>query len=147
MYEHTFSARDAVAMHDLGERLGQRLVAGDLVLLAGPLGAGKTTLTQGIARGLNVAGAVTSPTFVLARHHSSLGDGPDLVHVDAYRLSSTAELDDLDLDVSVEQSVTVVEWADGKVEALAAEPIRIVIDRDSDPRRVHVTSFRQSFDL
>ncbi|MDQ1615459.1 MAG: tRNA threonylcarbamoyladenosine biosynthesis protein TsaE, partial [Actinomycetota bacterium] len=84
-------------MRELGRRLAAVLRAGDLVLLSGELGAGKTTLTQGIGAGLGVRGAVTSPTFVIARLHPPLGEGPALVHVDAYRLGSLAELDDLDL--------------------------------------------------
>ena len=89
-----------------GERLGAVLRAGDLVVLTGDLGAGKTTLTQGIAEGLGVRGPVTSPTFVIARVHPSLVGGPALVHVDAYRLGGLAELDDLDLDTSLEDSVS-----------------------------------------
>ena len=86
---------------------------GDLVLLTGGLGAGKTTLAQGIGAGLRVRGPVTSPTFVIARVHPSLGDGPDLVHVDAYRLGTALELDDLDLDADLDHSVVVVEWGHG----------------------------------
>ena len=85
-------------MHALGQRLGAQLRAGDLLVLTGPLGAGKTTLTRGIGEGLQIRGPVTSPTFVLARTHPSLVDGPPLVHVDAYRLASAVELDDLDID-------------------------------------------------
>jgi tRNA threonylcarbamoyladenosine biosynthesis protein TsaE len=103
----------------LGARLGRRLRAGDLVVLTGGLGAGKTTLTQGIAEGLGVRGPITSPTFVLARVHPSLTGGPALVHVDAYRLGGAVELDDLDLDTDVADSVTVVEWGHGVAERLA----------------------------
>jgi tRNA threonylcarbamoyladenosine biosynthesis protein TsaE len=117
------------AMHELGARLAAVLVPGDLVVLSGGLGAGKTTLTQGIGRGLQVRGDVTSPTFVIARVHPSMVDGPDLVHVDAYRLSSLDEVDDLDLDTSLETSVTVVEWGEGKVEGLAADRLVVTIDR------------------
>ena len=85
-------------MHELGLELGKALRAGDVLVLTGPLGAGKTTLTRGIGEGLGVRGPVTSPTFVLARTHPSLGEGPPLVHVDAYRLNSAVELDDLDID-------------------------------------------------
>lgn len=102
-----------------GARLGAMLKAGDLLLLTGDLGAGKTTLTQGIAEGLGVRGPITSPTFVIARVHPSLVGGPDLVHVDAYRLAGLAELDDLDLDTSLEQAVTVVEWGHGVAEQLS----------------------------
>ncbi len=106
----------AAAMEELGREMGGMLRAGDLVVLAGPLGAGKTTLTRGIGAGLGVRGPVQSPTFVLARTHPSLVGGAPLVHVDAYRLGSPAELDDLDLDV--EGSVVVVEWGRGMVEGL-----------------------------
>ncbi len=102
---------DPEAMHELGLHLGARLAAGDLVILTGPLGAGKTTLARGIGEGLGVRGPVTSPTFVLARTHPSLGDGPPLVHLDAYRLADPAELDDLDLDF--DGSVVVAEWGAG----------------------------------
>src|SRR5262249_39104391 len=106
----------AARMRELGRRLAGLLRAGDLVVLTGPLGAGKTTLVQGIGQGLDVRGAVTSPTFVIARVHPSLGAGPALVHADAYRLGSRAEVDDLDLDTDVDSSVTVVEWCEGLVE-------------------------------
>ncbi len=103
-------------MTALGERMGRMLHAGDLVVLAGPLGAGKTTLTRGIAAGLGVRGPVQSPTFVIARTHPSLVGGPPLVHADAYRLGSAAELDDLDLDL--EHAVLVVEWGRGLADGL-----------------------------
>ncbi len=117
---------------DLGRRLAAVLRAGDLVLLSGDLGAGKTTLTRGLGAALGVRGAVTSPTFVIARWHPSLGDGPSLVHVDAYRLGSLAEVDDLDLDASLEESVTVVEWGQGKVEELSADRLEVTLHRGSD---------------
>jgi tRNA threonylcarbamoyladenosine biosynthesis protein TsaE len=123
------SADDA---HNFGMRLGQLLRAGDLVVLTGGLGAGKTTLTQGIGAGLQVRGAVTSPTFVIARVHPSATTGPPLVHVDAYRLDSLAEVDDLDLDASLEESVTVVEWGEGKVEGLSADRLEVTLRRSSD---------------
>jgi tRNA threonylcarbamoyladenosine biosynthesis protein TsaE len=122
----------------LGERLATVLRAGDLVLLTGDLGAGKTTLTQGLGAGLGVRGAVTSPTFVIARVHPSLTGGPPLVHVDAYRLGDLAEVDDLDLDASLEESVTVVEWGVGKVESLADDRLDLVLRRpasDADETR------------
>ena len=105
--------------HAWGARLGALLKAGDLLLLTGDLGAGKTTLVQGIANGLGVRGPITSPTFVIARMHPSLVGGPDLVHVDAYRLGGLAELDGLDLDASLEEAVTVVEWGHGVAEQLS----------------------------
>src|SRR6478736_7843000 len=114
-------------MRDLGRRLAALLRAGDLVILAGPLGAGKTTLVQGIGAGLGVRGPITSPTFVIARVHPSLTGGPALVHADAYRLNSPAEVDDLDLDASLETSVTVVEWGGGLVEGLAPDRLDVSI--------------------
>jgi len=121
----------------LGARLARVLLAGDLVLLTGDLGAGKTTLTQGIGAGLGVRGEVTSPTFVIARVHPSLTGGPALVHVDAYRLGGSWEVDDLDLEATLEDSVTVVEWGEGKVEGLAEErlQIRLFQPGDSDTTR------------
>ncbi|WP_202613567.1 tRNA (adenosine(37)-N6)-threonylcarbamoyltransferase complex ATPase subunit type 1 TsaE [Ornithinimicrobium cerasi] len=113
----------------LGARLGALLRAGDLVVLTGDLGAGKTTLTQGLAEGLGVRGPITSPTFVIARVHPSLVGGPALVHVDAYRLGGEAELDDLDLDTSLEESVTVVEWGHGLAEHLAEELLELELQR------------------
>jgi tRNA threonylcarbamoyladenosine biosynthesis protein TsaE len=114
-------------MRALGRRLAGLLRAGDLVVLSGPLGAGKTTLVQGIGEGLGVRGPVTSPTFVIARVHPALAAGPALVHVDAYRLGSVAEVDDLDLDASLDDSVTVVEWGEGLVEGLAADRLEVSI--------------------
>jgi tRNA threonylcarbamoyladenosine biosynthesis protein TsaE len=119
----------AAAMRDLGRRLGGILRAGDLVVLTGDLGAGKTTLTQGIGARLDVLGDVTSPTFVIARVHPPLGDGPALVHVDAYRLESLAEVDDLDLDASLADSVTIVEWGEGLVEGLASDRLEVRLTR------------------
>src|SRR5450759_3888413 len=110
-----------------GARLVALLKAGDLLVLAGGLGAGKTTLTQGIAEGLCVRGPITSPTYVIARVHPSLVGGPDLVHVDAYRLGGLAELDDLDLDASLEQAVTVVEWGHGVAEQLSEDYLEVTL--------------------
>ncbi len=114
-------------MRLLGARLAGLLGPGDLVVLAGPLGAGKTTLVQGIGDGLGVRGPVTSPTFVIARVHPSLRGGPDLVHADAYRIGSALEIDDLDLDADLDHSVTVVEWGEGLVEALAPAHLLVSI--------------------
>jgi tRNA threonylcarbamoyladenosine biosynthesis protein TsaE len=119
-------------MRVLGQRLAGLLRPGDLVVLSGPLGAGKTTLVQGIGQGLNVRGPVTSPTFVIARVHPPLGGGPALVHADAYRLASPAEVDDLDLDADVSSSVTVVEWGEGLVEGLAADRLDVTIAMSRD---------------
>ncbi|AQZ71025.1 tRNA (adenosine(37)-N6)-threonylcarbamoyltransferase complex ATPase subunit type 1 TsaE [[Actinomadura] parvosata subsp. kistnae] len=124
-------------MRAYGARLAAHLRPGDLLVLSGPLGAGKTTLVQGIAEGLKVRGPITSPTFVIARVHPSLRQGPPLVHVDAYRLGGDLEVDDLDLDASLEESVTVVEWGEGLVEGLADDRLEIHIDREGgDEARV-----------
>ncbi|WP_242903013.1 tRNA (adenosine(37)-N6)-threonylcarbamoyltransferase complex ATPase subunit type 1 TsaE [Actinomadura terrae] len=120
-------------MRELGVRLAGKLAAGDLLVLTGSLGAGKTTLTQGIGEGLKVRGPITSPTFVIARVHPSLAGGPPLVHVDAYRLGGFAELDDLDLDASVEESVTIVEWGEGLAEGLADDRLEVIISRSDGP--------------
>jgi tRNA threonylcarbamoyladenosine biosynthesis protein TsaE len=122
---------------DFGRRLATILRAGDLVLLTGPLGAGKTALAQGIGAGLRVRGNVTSPTFVIARVHP--GDLP-LVHADAYRLGDApdprAEIDDLDLDASADDAVTIVEWGEGLVEHLNEAYLQVRIDRLDDDTRV-----------
>ncbi|WP_432080246.1 tRNA (adenosine(37)-N6)-threonylcarbamoyltransferase complex ATPase subunit type 1 TsaE [Streptomyces sp. WAC 04229] len=130
-------------MRELGRRLAKLLRAGDLVMLSGELGAGKTTLTRGLGEGLGVRGAVTSPTFVIARVHPPLGDGPPLVHVDAYRLSGGLDdMEDLDLDVSLPDSVIVVEWGEGKVEELTDDRLQLWIHRavgDTTDEVRHVT--------
>ena len=123
----TVATRDD--MHALGRRLAALLGPGDLVVLTGDLGAGKTTFTQGIGDGLRVRGPVTSPTFVIARVHPSLAGGVPLVHVDAYRLGTIAEVDDLDLDASLDESVTVVEWGEGLVDDLASDRLHVAIGR------------------
>lgn len=124
-------------MQDLGRRLAKLLRAGDLVLLTGPLGAGKTTLARGLGEGLDVRGAVTSPTFVIARVHPSMSGGPALVHVDAYRLGGGLdEMEDLDLDVSLPESVVIVEWGEGKVEELAEDRLHVLIGRAEGAERV-----------
>ena len=115
-----------------GRRLAAVLRPGDLVLLTGPLGAGKTALAQGIGAGLHVHGEVTSPTFVISRVHR--GDIP-LVHADAYRLGNAAEIDDLDLDTAAEDAVTVVEWGEGRAEHLNEAYLQIRIDRRDDDTR------------
>jgi tRNA threonylcarbamoyladenosine biosynthesis protein TsaE len=128
-------------MRDFGRRLAALLRPGDLVILAGPLGAGKTTLVQGIGAGLGVRGPVTSPTFVIARVHPvAAGPGPALVHADAYRLGSIDEVDDLDLDTDAASAVTVVEWGSGLAEGLAEDRLEISIEPglDSDVRTVRI---------
>jgi tRNA threonylcarbamoyladenosine biosynthesis protein TsaE len=135
-------------MRELGSRLAGVLGAGDLVVLSGPLGAGKTVLVQGIAAGLGVRSPVTSPTFVIARVHDD-GRVP-LVHVDAYRLGGVAEVDDLDLDADLDASVTVVEWGAGLVERLASEHLLVEIERptgddDGQVRRVRLTGVGETW--
>jgi len=131
----------AEEMRALGARIAASLRPGDLVVLTGGLGAGKTTLVQGIGAGLGVAGPVVSPTFVIARVHKD-GRVP-LVHVDAYRLGSVGEVDDLDLDAALDESVTVVEWGEGLVEDLSGARLEVRLDRSADPaeetRRVTLT--------
>lgn len=118
----------------LARRIGRALRAGDVVLLSGGLGAGKTTFTQGLGEGLGVRPGIISPTFVLVRIHPNLATGsrpggPDLVHVDAYRLGSAAELADLDLDSSLDDAVTVIEWGEGMAEELSESRLVITLDR------------------
>lgn len=127
----TIHVRTPDAMRAFGRQLAESLRAGDLVLAIGELGAGKTTFVQGIGAGVGVTGAVLSPTFVIARVHR--GGRVPLVHVDAYRLDSVDEIDDLDLDASVDESVTVVEWGEGKVERLAPDRLEVRIARGADP--------------
>ncbi len=141
-----YDVPDTDAMRALGQALAGVLRAGDVVVLSGELGAGKTTFTQGLGAGLHVRGDVTSPTFVIARVHPSLTGGPALVHADAYRLGGVAELDDLDLDTSLDEAVTVVEWGEGLAEGLADDRVEVRIERavadgasELDPRRVVVS--------
>lgn len=125
-----------------GERLGAGLSAGDLVLLSGPLGAGKTVVARGIGRALGVSGPVTSPTFVIAREHPPApgGRGVPLVHVDAYRLGGTAELDDLDLDTDLAEAVVVIEWGEGLAEGLSERHLLVRLQRRADDSRVAVVT-------
>jgi len=138
MSEVSLTVATAAQMRSLGRSLATVLRAGDLVLLSGGLGAGKTTLTKGIGDGLSVRGPITSPTFVIARVHPPLGSTaatgelrPALVHADAYRLGSVLELDDLDLDTDTAASVTVVEWGGGLAEGLATDRLEITITPDA----------------
>jgi tRNA threonylcarbamoyladenosine biosynthesis protein TsaE len=119
-----------------GRALGRSLRPGDLILLSGPLGAGKTTLTRGIAEGLGVGGRVSSPTFVLARVHPAGPAGVPLVHVDAYRLGGDlSELDDLDLDTDLERSAVVVEWGEGTADRLSTDYLVVRLERREDEVR------------
>ena len=129
-----FRLPTVAATQTLAERLGRLLAAGDLLVLDGELGAGKTTFTQGLGRGLGVRAGIISPTFVLVRIHPNLPDGPnpggpDLVHVDAYRLGSAAEVDDIDLENTMDSAVTVVEWGSGRVEHLAESRLEVELER------------------
>jgi tRNA threonylcarbamoyladenosine biosynthesis protein TsaE len=133
-WEKTLTATTAEQTHNLGVRLAGVLEAGDLLVLSGELGAGKTTFTQGLGEGLGVRSGVISPTFVLVRIHPNLPDGPrpggpDLVHVDAYRLGSAAEIDDIDLENTLDSSVTVVEWGHDRVEHLSGSRLEIDLHR------------------
>ncbi len=133
-WEKTFTATTAEQTHAFGARLAEVLQAGDLLVLSGELGAGKTTFTQGLGEGLGVRPGVISPTFVLVRIHPNLPDGPrpggpDLVHVDAYRLGSAAEVDDIDLENTMDTSVTVVEWGHERVEHLSDSRLEIDLHR------------------
>ncbi len=127
----------ADAMKSFASTLSKLLHAGDLLVLSGDLGAGKTTFTQGLGEGLGVRGPITSPTFVIARTHPSLVGGPPLVHVDAYRIGDAAEIDDLDLDATTDAAVTVVEWGDGLAEQLSESWLHVRIEvrgaRPGDP--------------
>jgi tRNA threonylcarbamoyladenosine biosynthesis protein TsaE len=137
-----------------GRALARLLRAGDLVVLTGPLGAGKTALAQGVGAGLGVAGDVTSPTFVIARVHRpdpARGGRIPMVHADAYRLGTTtdprSEVDDLDLDASLDESVTLVEWGEGLVEQLADAHLEVRIDRlDDDARLVELVGHGGDWD-
>lgn len=151
--EHVVEALDADAMFELGRRVAGLVSAGDVLVLSGGLGAGKTTFTKGLGLGLGVRGEITSPTFVIARVHPSTVSGPELVHVDAYRLGGIEELDDLDLDTDLDDAVTVVEWGEGLAEGLSESRLEIRIVRaeadeapldlveapdGADPRRVEI---------
>jgi tRNA threonylcarbamoyl adenosine modification protein YjeE len=134
---------DADQMHELGIRIAKQFRAGDLVVLVGPLGAGKTTLTRGIGEGLHAIGNVSSPTFVIARTHKREGSDVPMVHVDAYRLGGAAELDDLDIDF--ENSIVLVEWGRGLLEGISDNWLEIEIERDhtgeSEIRELRIIAF------
>ena len=133
-WELSLTVQRAEETHALAAALGAALEAGDLVILTGELGAGKTTFTQGLGEGLGVRAGIISPTFVLVRIHPNLPDGPrpggpDLVHVDAYRLESAAEIDDIDLENTMDSTVTVVEWGRGRVEHLSDSLLDVELHR------------------
>lgn len=123
--------RTAEQMQALAARVASHCRAGDLVLLTGDLGAGKTTFTQGFGRAMGVREPITSPTFVIARVYRP-ASGPGLVHVDAYRVGDALELDDLDIDADLADCVTVVEWGEGKAERLSSDRLHVVIERSDD---------------
>jgi tRNA threonylcarbamoyl adenosine modification protein YjeE len=140
-----FQIQDPEQMHQLGLAIAKVLSAGDLLLLNGPLGAGKTTLTRGIGEGLGASGTVQSPTFVLARTHRT-AVGPKLLHVDADRLNSALELDDLDIDFA--NSIVVVEWARDYIDGIAEHWLLVDINRDSEDesRLVTISGFGQRWE-
>jgi len=127
----TCEVSDAEGMQNLGERIAAIVTSGDIVVLTGPLGAGKTTLTQGIARGLNVSGSITSPTFVVSRIHDNAAHGPSLIHVDAYRLRGIHDFADLDIE-PLANTVVVVEWGEEFIADLADSWLSITINREDD---------------
>ena len=140
--EHLPTEADTMA---LGARFGAELRVGDVVVLTGPLGAGKTMLAKGIAQGMDVDGAVTSPSYVLARVHPARRAGhPAMVHVDMYRLLDSGstdllgELDSLDLDTDLDDAVVVVEWGEGLAERLSASHLDIRLERADDDTRTAV---------
>lgn len=140
----------AGAMRALGAAIGRACRGGDVLILSGDLGAGKTTFTQGLAAGIGIDEAITSPTFVIARTHPNPRGGPALVHVDAYRLGSSLELDDLDLEADLEHSVVVVEWGGGLAEGLADAWVDLVLlrtdDADDETRAVAITTHGSRWD-
>lgn len=128
-WSSTHDVGSATELQALAEALAHQLRPADLLVLAGELGAGKTTFTQGLGRGLAVRERIISPTFVLVRQHPSSGNGPGLVHVDAYRLESAAAIDDLDLEATLDANVTVIEWGAGRVEHLSGSRLHVGIER------------------
>jgi tRNA threonylcarbamoyladenosine biosynthesis protein TsaE len=134
VWERSLEVRTAAETHALAAALGAVLETGDLLILTGELGAGKTTFTQGLGEGLGVRSGIISPTFVLVRIHPNLPEGPrpggpDLVHVDAYRLESAAEIDDIDLENTMDSAVTVVEWGRDRVEHLSDSRLEVELHR------------------
>lgn len=141
---HSFAAATPDDLRELAFRIGSRCRPGDVLVLSGELGAGKTTFTQGLAQGMGITEAITSPTFVISRVHDHPSGGPSLVHVDAYRLGSLAELEDLDLEADLADSVVAVEWGRGLVESLSPEGLHIEIirspDEDDETREVEISA-------
>ncbi len=131
----SITAKDAEDTKALGAALADFVRGGDLVMLTGDLGTGKTTFTQGLGRAMGVRGRIASPTFIIARTHKGT-NGPDLVHVDAYRIEDLDDLETLDLDTALEDAVVVVEWGEGKTETLADDRLEIVITNPTDIREV-----------
>lgn len=128
-----FEVPTAEDMARLGQWVARVVRSGDLIIAKGELGAGKTTFAQGLGAGLGVEGPIVSPTFVLSRVHRSTTSGPALVHVDAYRLGDAAELDDIDLDETAGDAVTLVEWGEGLAEQLSDDRLLLSIERSDDP--------------
>ncbi|MDN5730467.1 MAG: tRNA (adenosine(37)-N6)-threonylcarbamoyltransferase complex ATPase subunit type 1 TsaE [Yaniella sp.] len=139
--EYTADLADLAATKNFALAVANQLQAGDVIILTGELGAGKTTFTQGLARGLGITAPITSPTFVLARHHVHPADGLDLVHVDAYRMSGEDELASLDLETALEDSVIVVEWGRGTAEALTDAYLDIELQRPGAVTDELITDF------
>lgn len=132
---------EAEATEQLGEQFGQTLNAGDVVVLTGPLGSGKTTFTRGLARGVGITDPVTSPTYAIAFVHESSDGGPNLVHVDAYRLTGLDDLETVDLEPMIEKSITVIEWGRDYVESLTDSWYEVTFDRSSaneDSRQIEI---------
>ncbi|XAS66386.1 tRNA (adenosine(37)-N6)-threonylcarbamoyltransferase complex ATPase subunit type 1 TsaE [Micrococcaceae bacterium Sec5.7] len=145
LWEQTLKVTTAAQTSALAATLGAALEAGDLLVLTGELGAGKTTFTQGLGEGLGVRAGIISPTFVLVRIHPNLSDGPrpggpDLVHVDAYRLESASEIDDIDLENTMDTAVTVVEWGRGRVEHLSESRLEVELHRAPGTTAVGTTA-------
>lgn len=139
--QQTIHLADLAATEHFAQTVAKQLQPGDVIVLTGELGAGKTTFTQGLARGLGIDAAITSPTFVLARHHDHPGQGLNLVHVDAYRMTDADELTSLDLETALNDSVVVVEWGRGKAEALSDAHLDIELQRRGAPSDELVTDF------
>lgn len=125
----TLRTHSAAATTRVGREMAKLVRAGDLLIMRGGLGAGKTTFTQGLGQGLDVSGRVTSPTFIIAREHPANGEGPALIHADAYRIETLEQLETLDLDTSLDAAVTVVEWGEGKVEGLTEDHLLVTLER------------------